>query len=212
MANAEKGISLHRIPFLNDDRSEAIRRKKRWINFVKARRDKWVPTKNSAVCSEHFTPESFSRRYSVVSESESTFSPRLIQDNFGIVAYLTIHTKVDTELTTTGRERRMVRIFTHYAYQMHFLYFLIYCTLYGILIKVYHSLKIKRKWMSGDDQSADVPSTSSDVPSTSFGADDSDDVPSTSYAGWTSVSTDEPPAQTPHFIEESEPAFKVLSI
>jgi hypothetical protein len=66
--------------------------------------------------------------------------------------------------------------------------------------------------MSGDDQSADVASTSSDVPSTSFGADDSDDVPSTSYAVWTSVSTDEPPAQTPHFIEESEPAFKVLSI
>ncbi len=98
--------------------------------------------------------------------------------------------------------------------------------MYGILIKAYHSLKIKRKWMSDDDQRADVPSTSSgaDVPSTSFGADvpstssgadvlstsSGADVPSTSYADWTSVNTDEPQAQTPQFIEESEPAFKVL--
>ena len=80
--------------------------------------------------------------------------------------------------------------------------------MYGILIKAYHSLKIKRKWMSDDDQRVDVPSTSSgaDVLSTSSGAD----VLSTSYADWTSVNTDEPQAQTPQFIEESEPAFKVL--
>ena len=150
LANAEKGISLHRIPFLNDNKSEAIRRKKRWINFVRARCDKWVPTKNSAVCSEHFAPESFSRRYSVVSESESTFSPRLIRDNFGIVAYPTIHAKIDTELTT--REQRMVCIFMHIKC-ISFI-FLNYCTLYGILmygILLYlvsvHSLKIKRKWM-----------------------------------------------------------------
>ncbi len=36
------------------------------------------------------------------------------------------------------------------------------------------------------------------------------DVLSTSYADWTSVNTDEPQAQTPQFIQESEPAFKVL--
>ena len=50
-----------------------------------------------------------------------------------------------------------------------------------------------------------LPSSGADVPSTSFGAD----VPLTSYADWTSVSTDEPQAQTPQFIEESEPPFKV---
>ena len=90
--------------------------------------------------------------------------------------------------------------------------------MYGILLYLVsvHSLKIKRKWMSDDDQRADVPSTSSgaDVPSTSSGADvlstssgadvlstsSAADVPSTSYADWTSVNTDEPQAQTPQNI------------
>ena len=85
LANVAKGISLHQIPFLNDERSEAKCRRKRWIDFVKATRDKWVPTKNSAVCSEHFTPESFSRRFSVMSDSETRFSPRLTRDDFGIL-------------------------------------------------------------------------------------------------------------------------------
>ena len=94
LANVAKGISLHRIPFLYDERSEAKRRRKRWIDFVKATRDKWVPTKNSAVCSEHFTPESFSRRFGVMSDSETRFSPRLTRDDFGISAYPTIQTKL----------------------------------------------------------------------------------------------------------------------
>ena len=106
VANAAKGISLHLIHFFNDERSEAKRRRKRWVDFVKATRDKWVPTKNSAVCSEHFTPESFSRRISVMSDSETHFSSRLSRDDFGIAAYPTIQTKIVTELTT--RDRRMV--------------------------------------------------------------------------------------------------------
>ncbi|XP_046858296.1 THAP domain-containing protein 5-like isoform X1 [Xenia sp. Carnegie-2017] len=108
VASSEKGISLHRIPFFNDERSEAKRRRKRWVNFVKATRDKLVPTKNSAVCSEHFTKDSLSRQFGSLSESESNFAPRLIQDEFGIVAYPSIYPrKDDNELTT--RDRRMMK-------------------------------------------------------------------------------------------------------
>lgn len=111
-ASVEKGISLHRIPFFNDERSEAKRRRKRWVNFVRVTRDKWVPSKNSSVCSEHFTPDSFSRRFSGLSESGSQFAPRLTRDDIGIVAYPTIHPKkVDNELTT--RDRRMVSIYMY---------------------------------------------------------------------------------------------------
>ena len=106
VANAAKEISFHLIPFFNDEKSEAKRRRKRWVDFVKATRDKWVPTKNSAVCSEHFTPESFSRRISVMSDSETHFSSRLTRDDFGIAAYPMIQTKIVTELTI--RDRRMV--------------------------------------------------------------------------------------------------------
>lgn len=107
VANVEKRISLHRIPFHNDERSEAKRRRKRWINFVRATRDKWIPTKNSAVCSEHFTPDSFQKRFSVLIEPENKVFPRLIRDDIGIVAYPTIHkSKESTEVT--ARDRRMV--------------------------------------------------------------------------------------------------------
>ena len=32
-ADAEKGISIHVIPFYNDNRPEAVTRRKRWVNF-----------------------------------------------------------------------------------------------------------------------------------------------------------------------------------
>ena len=113
LANAAKGITLHLIPFFNDKRSEAKRRRKQWVYFVKATRDKWVPTKNSAVCSEHFTPESFSWRISVMSDSDS----HLTRDDFRIAAYPTIQTKIVTELTT--RDQRMVS-----TLQRKFVYFM----------------------------------------------------------------------------------------
>ena len=36
-----KGISLHVIPFFEDDRPEAKRRRKKWVDFVKQKRAKW---------------------------------------------------------------------------------------------------------------------------------------------------------------------------
>ncbi|XP_046862252.1 THAP domain-containing protein 1-like [Xenia sp. Carnegie-2017] len=108
VASSEKGISLHRIPFFNDERSEAKRRRKRWVNFVKATRDKWVPTKNSAVCSEHFTKDSFSRQFGSFFESECNFTPQLIRDEFGIVAYPSIYPRKDDDELTT-RDRRMMK-------------------------------------------------------------------------------------------------------
>ena len=36
-----KGISLHVIPFFEDERPEAKRRRKKWVDFVKQKRAKW---------------------------------------------------------------------------------------------------------------------------------------------------------------------------
>ena len=36
--DVEKGIILHAIPFYNDDRPEARKRKKKWVDFVKQKR------------------------------------------------------------------------------------------------------------------------------------------------------------------------------
>ena len=54
------------------------------IDFVDLKRAKWVPTKWSCICSNHFTQESISRRYPACTSSTS----RLIKDDFGILAYI----------------------------------------------------------------------------------------------------------------------------
>ena len=49
--DVEKGLVLHAISFYNDDRPEARKRRKKWVEFVKQKRAKWEPTRNSSLCS-----------------------------------------------------------------------------------------------------------------------------------------------------------------
>ena len=59
----EKCIALHKIPFFDDDRPEAKKRRKRWVDFINSKRaDPWQLSKDTAVCSKHFTRESFIRK------------------------------------------------------------------------------------------------------------------------------------------------------
>ena len=46
----DRGIFLHRIPFFGDSRPEAIKRRKKWVDFVKTKRAR----KYSTVCSLQF--------------------------------------------------------------------------------------------------------------------------------------------------------------
>ena len=57
---------VHIIPFFADSRPEAIKRRKKWVDFVKAKRAKWEPTKHSAVCSVHFKPDDYVFQYVLV--------------------------------------------------------------------------------------------------------------------------------------------------
>ena len=66
VTDKEKGISLHRIPYLEDERPEAKKRRKKWVDFVNLKRAKWTPTPHSVICSEYFKPEDFTRRFSHV--------------------------------------------------------------------------------------------------------------------------------------------------
>ena len=53
------GISLHNIPYFNDEHAEAKRRRKVWVDFVCAECAKrlFVPSKTSTVCSDHCRTE-----------------------------------------------------------------------------------------------------------------------------------------------------------
>ncbi|CAB4003732.1 THAP domain-containing 5-like [Paramuricea clavata] len=106
-ASLENNVSVHRIPFLNDDRVEAKKRRKKWVDFVMTTRDKWEPTVNSAVCSEHFTKDSFQRRFDFSPEGLKKYCPRLLRDEIGILAYPTLHLKHKTKKEPSSRDKRM---------------------------------------------------------------------------------------------------------
>ncbi len=86
IACTKNRVSLFKIPFRNDDRPEAKRRRKLWVNFVTRTRKKWKPGTNSSICSAHFTEESFQRRFNTLPGMSGTYVPMLMRDDFGINA------------------------------------------------------------------------------------------------------------------------------
>ena len=48
-----------------NDRGEAKKRRKKWVDFVKCKRAQWIDTQYSAVCSIHFKPEDFEVKFQV---------------------------------------------------------------------------------------------------------------------------------------------------
>ena len=111
----EKGIGLHTLPFYGDERPEAKKRRKRWIDFVRLKRAQWEPTKSSVICSKHLKPDDFVRNYTLLKDQEAPSIPYLERDSFGITAFLTVHTGVngaEDEQPLSNRGKRMVRYCT----------------------------------------------------------------------------------------------------
>ena len=84
------GISLHTIPFFNDNRFEAKRRRKIWVDFVKAKRV-FQSSKASTLCSAHFLPEDYQRRFQILPGQTRPNFPKLRSDDFGICVFPSIH-------------------------------------------------------------------------------------------------------------------------
>ena len=86
------------------------------MDFVKAKRAKWQPTKASRLCSAHFTPDSFRRRYHFLKGLDEVVSKRLNRDELGVCTIPTIHGVAKTTTSDAGpsctakkRQQRMVR-------------------------------------------------------------------------------------------------------
>lgn len=106
--NVEEGIAHHVIPFYNDSREEAVKRRKKWIDFVVQRRAKWNPSKWSVICSNHFTADDYMYRYGNLAKTEDLENRWLKRDELGINVFPTIFA-VEKEEQPTDREKRMVR-------------------------------------------------------------------------------------------------------
>ena len=61
-ADPKKGISMHKIHFADATCRTKQRRRKKWLDFVRAKRKNWRPGKISSLWSMHFKEEDFAYR------------------------------------------------------------------------------------------------------------------------------------------------------
>ncbi len=119
--SVSEGIGIHKIPFWNDERPEAKKRRKKWTDFIKRTRAKWTPTQYSALCSKHFVSSDFERPFHDLPGMTASFRPRLRRDEIGIVVYPSIYPpkpnsdasgqedRPASSSSAERRDRRMVR-------------------------------------------------------------------------------------------------------
>ena len=107
-ASSEKGISLYRIPYWCDNRNEVKSRRKKWLDFVRHKRDQWNPSCSSVICSVHFTEDCFEYGSDTV---ERYKTPKLRRDEIGITAepsVLSTTACIDSEHTLHMQRRGKV--------------------------------------------------------------------------------------------------------
>ena len=104
-SSSKKGISLYHIPYWEDNRPVAKSRRKKWLDFIRRKRDKWTPSFGSVVCSEHFTEDCFAYGSDTV---EKYKVPRLKRDEIGITAIPSVLSKA-SEDETSARALRIER-------------------------------------------------------------------------------------------------------
>ena len=109
-ADSEKGVTLHVIPFDKDIRPEAVKRRRKWVAFVKLKRDKWKPSSTSLICSEHFGESDYVRSFSAIVGGPNRFQPCLKRDEIGVIAVPKFQCREETE--QFNRSRRMVSFFS----------------------------------------------------------------------------------------------------
>ena len=99
-ASALKGVSVHIITFFDDKRPIAVKRRKRWIDFVERLRKKWAATKTSVICSRHFHPNDF-EQYLASSDTllnfQGSFLRTLRRDDHRISSFPSIYPVESTE-------------------------------------------------------------------------------------------------------------------
>ena len=106
--DAVNQIALHPIPYHGDLRPEALRRRKRWIDFVKFKRAGWEPSRQSHFCSKHFKADDFLRTVKLPGLEQPVF-PRLKRDDLGVTAYPTVQSAIEKQVNTSARTARAIR-------------------------------------------------------------------------------------------------------
>ena len=112
--NLKEGISLHKLPFYGDDRPEAKKRRKKWVDFVQLMRAKWEPSRSSLWCLEHFKREDFVCSADLGDEKYRCSSKRWLKtDDIGLSVFPSVCAKTLVPNANpepmSNRSKRMVR-------------------------------------------------------------------------------------------------------
>ena len=91
--DVDRGICFHLIPFYENENPVARKRRRQWVEFVKVKRSNFFSTSASRLCSAHFKPEDFIRRFHVLEGQGKSSIPRLIRDEVGVIPVPTIQNK-----------------------------------------------------------------------------------------------------------------------
>ena len=100
VADPANRIYVHAIPFFGDLRPEAIKQRKKWLNFVKTKRAHWQDTKHSVVCSEHFKREDYIHCYPKLPGLDKARVPKLKKDESGVIVFPTVHSTATASKST----------------------------------------------------------------------------------------------------------------
>ena len=100
VADPANRIYVHAIRFFGDPRPEAIKRRKKWLNFVKTKRAHWQDTKHSVVCSEHFKREDYIHWYTKLPGLDKAPVPKLKKDELGVIVFPTVHSTATASKST----------------------------------------------------------------------------------------------------------------
>ena len=95
VADKTKNIAIHVILFYGDDRPIAKSRTKEWVDFIRKKRgEKWSPSEHSVICSRHFAPENYTRRFDNGGQVERS---HLIEDEIGVLVVPRLMEEAATE-------------------------------------------------------------------------------------------------------------------
>ena len=133
-------VFLQATPFLDDERPKTRKYRQKQVDFVKQRRAKWEPKRNSSICWRHFTQDDFIRPFSFVDEvTNKPFMLRLTRDETGITAVQSVHAEAVTKTPESAKRRleRAVRMRESLSNVSNFLIYL-YCERKASEIFIYH--------------------------------------------------------------------------
>ena len=111
VTNLKEDISLYKLAFYVDDRPEAKRRKKKWVDFARLKGMKSQPSQSLVLCSEHFRHEDFVRSANLGDVKNLDIANRWLRmDDFGVCVFPSVQGQNTLSTHTLMEQWSLIKI------------------------------------------------------------------------------------------------------